>query len=221
MRAPRRSREFKQRSPMTDSEKIAAIISAKHLTNVQFCQAAGIQPSALSHITSGRTKPSLPLLRGIANGFPDINPHWLFLDQGEMYAVPPGEASTASARPTPQASGPQEAGDPPRRPPLPSGVDANEGLEPPLPPDAAEASGRAQVPLSPPPMAAPPPRAAAPLPSTPPPAAQPACQVGAPSGASALEPAGMSQPKARQRNIVEIRVFFDDNTYEVLLPGRH
>ena len=207
---------------MTDSEKIAAIISAKHLTNVQFCQAAGIQPSALSHITSGRTKPSLPLLRGIANGFPDINPHWLFLDQGEMYVVPPGEASTASARPTLPVDGAQEAGDPPRRPPLPSGADANEGLEPPLSSDVAEASGRAQVPLSPPPMAAPPPpRAAAPLPSTPPPAAQPSCQVGAPSGASALEPAGMSQPKSRQRNIVEIRVFFDDNTYEVLLPGRH
>lgn len=73
---------------MTDPEKIAAILADKHLNNVQFCQRIHIPPSSLSHIFSGRSKPTLTLLRAIANGFPDINPLWLFTGQGEMYGAP-------------------------------------------------------------------------------------------------------------------------------------
>ncbi|NLV53294.1 MAG: helix-turn-helix transcriptional regulator [Bacteroidales bacterium] len=70
---------------MSDKEKIELIIESKHLNNTQFCNEVGIAPGTLSHIRNGRTEPTLNILRNIAQAFPDINPAWLFYGEGEMY----------------------------------------------------------------------------------------------------------------------------------------
>lgn len=70
---------------MTDKEKIELIIQEKHLNNTQFCSEVCIAPGTLSHIRSGRTEPTLNILRSIAQAFPDINPAWLFYGEGSMY----------------------------------------------------------------------------------------------------------------------------------------
>ena len=70
---------------MTDKEKIELIIQDKHLNNTQFCNEVCIAPGTLSHIRSGRTEPTLNILRSIAQAFPDINPAWLFYGEGSMY----------------------------------------------------------------------------------------------------------------------------------------
>ena len=64
---------------MTDKEKIELIMQEKHLNNTQFCNEVCIAPGTLSHIRSGRTEPSLNILRSVSMAFPDINPSWLFL----------------------------------------------------------------------------------------------------------------------------------------------
>lgn len=70
---------------MTDKEKIELIIQEKHLNNTQFCNEVCIAPGTLSHILSGRTQPTLNILRSITQAFPDINPAWLFYNQEPMY----------------------------------------------------------------------------------------------------------------------------------------
>lgn len=70
---------------MTDKEKIELIMQDKHLNNTQFCNEVCIAQGTLSHIRSGRTEPSLNILRSIVQAFPDINPAWLFYDEEPMY----------------------------------------------------------------------------------------------------------------------------------------
>lgn len=70
---------------MTDKEKIEQIIQDKHLNNTEFCNEVCISPGTLSHIRSGRTEPTLNILRSIVQAFPDINPAWLFYGEEPMY----------------------------------------------------------------------------------------------------------------------------------------
>lgn len=72
---------------MTDKEKIEKIMLDKHLNNTQFSTMVGIAPGTLSHIMSGRTNPTLNILRSIKFVFKDINPSWLFFDDGPMYVT--------------------------------------------------------------------------------------------------------------------------------------
>lgn len=55
------------------------------MSNVEFCSQTCMAPATLSHILSERTKPTIAILRNIVEAFPDINPMWILLDQGEMY----------------------------------------------------------------------------------------------------------------------------------------
>lgn len=70
---------------MTDKEKIELIIQDKHLSSSEFCSEVCISPGTLSHIRSGRTEPSLNILRSIVQAFPDINPAWVFYGEEPMY----------------------------------------------------------------------------------------------------------------------------------------
>lgn len=70
---------------MNDKERIEAIIRDKNLSNVEFCNQTAMAPSTLSHIISQRTKPTIAILRNVVEAFPDINPMWILLGQGEMY----------------------------------------------------------------------------------------------------------------------------------------
>ena len=70
---------------MTDKEKIELIIQDKHMNSTQFCNEVGIVQGTISHIRSGLTEPSLNILRSIAQAFPDINPAWLFYGEEPMY----------------------------------------------------------------------------------------------------------------------------------------
>lgn len=50
-----------------------------------FCSYANISPATLTHITSGRSKPTLSVLRGIVQGFPGLNPTWVLVGEGDMF----------------------------------------------------------------------------------------------------------------------------------------
>lgn len=70
---------------MDDKERIEFLIGQLGMTNVEFAAKTGIAPATLSHITSGRSKPTLTILRGIIAGFPDLNPEWILMGTGTMY----------------------------------------------------------------------------------------------------------------------------------------
>lgn len=65
-------------------ERIATIISTKNMTNAQFAEKVGVQPANISHIMSGRNKPSLDLVIKILKRFPEIRSDWLINGKGSM-----------------------------------------------------------------------------------------------------------------------------------------
>lgn len=73
----------------TVAERIAEIIKMENLTNSQFAQLIGIQPSAVTHLLSGRNAPSLQVIQKILDTFRGISPEWFVSGIGDMYRKSP------------------------------------------------------------------------------------------------------------------------------------
>lgn len=65
-------------------DRIALIISTKGMTNAEFAEKIEVQPSNISHIMSGRNKPSLDLVMKIMKRFPELRTEWLLHGKGAM-----------------------------------------------------------------------------------------------------------------------------------------
>lgn len=75
-------------------EKLQLLMNAENLTGSRLAEYLGIQPSSISHIMSGRNKPSLDFVQKILQRYPRINPDWLLLDSEQMYRIESAEATT-------------------------------------------------------------------------------------------------------------------------------
>lgn len=58
-------------------ERIQELLKAKNLTPSQFADEIGIQRSGMSHLLSGRNKPSLEFVYKVLRRYPEINAEWL------------------------------------------------------------------------------------------------------------------------------------------------
>ena len=67
------------------NEKLRILMQSENLTASKLAEILEIKPAAVSHILSGRNKPSFDLLCKIVNRFPQINPYWLLGDAKEIY----------------------------------------------------------------------------------------------------------------------------------------
>ena len=65
-------------------DRIKKLMDFKKLTATQFSDEIEIQRSSLSHVLSGRNKPSLDFMLKIKNTYPEINLDWLLIGNGEM-----------------------------------------------------------------------------------------------------------------------------------------
>ena len=65
--------------------KFEFLLKNKGLNATSLARMLEIQPSGLSHILSGRNKPSFDLVVKILRIFPDINPDWLLLDSDQIF----------------------------------------------------------------------------------------------------------------------------------------
>lgn len=79
--------------------KLEFLLKNKGLTATTLARMLEIQPSGISHILSGRNKPSFDLVVKILRAFPDLNPDWLLLDSDVIFR---SESPTVAA-PTPNA----------------------------------------------------------------------------------------------------------------------
>ena len=73
---------------MSESEikdRILRILTSENLSSSKFAEIVGVQRSSISHILSGRNKPSLDFLQKILSNFPTINGDWLIIGKGEMF----------------------------------------------------------------------------------------------------------------------------------------
>ena len=76
--------------------KFEFLLKNKGLNATSLARMLEIQPSGLSHILSGRNKPSFDLVVKILKIFPDVNPDWLLLDSDEMYRADSSPASSVA-----------------------------------------------------------------------------------------------------------------------------
>lgn len=63
-------------------EKLENILQYYGLTASGFADLVGVQRSSLSHLLSGRNKPSLDFILKIIEAFPEVDLNWILLDQG-------------------------------------------------------------------------------------------------------------------------------------------
>ncbi len=66
-------------------EKIEEILNEFDLTPSRFADIIQVQRSSISHIISGRNKPSLDFIQKILIAFPEINTDWLLLNKGDIF----------------------------------------------------------------------------------------------------------------------------------------
>ena len=64
--------------------RIRNIIEKYGLSSNTFAQEIDVNRSTISHILSGRNKPSIEVLQKILRRFPDVSVSWLLLGQGAM-----------------------------------------------------------------------------------------------------------------------------------------
>jgi transcriptional regulator with XRE-family HTH domain len=72
---------------MSIANRIALIIHTHQLTNSTFADKLGIQRSNISHVLSGRNKPSLDFLEKIVLEFPRVDAYWLLSGESRVQAV--------------------------------------------------------------------------------------------------------------------------------------
>lgn len=76
-------------------DRINLVLKAKNITARQFAEEIGIQPSGMSHIMSGRNKPSLEFVAKVIRRYPEIDANWLLMGRGEMYTSAPQTLQSA------------------------------------------------------------------------------------------------------------------------------
>ncbi len=65
-------------------DRISLILKAKNINASQFADEIGVQRSSISHVLSGRNKPSLEFVQKILKRYPELNPDWVLFGKGPM-----------------------------------------------------------------------------------------------------------------------------------------
>lgn len=75
-------------------DRLSQIIKSKHLSASQFADDIGVQRSSVSHVLSGRNKPSLDFITKVILRYADINSEWLLTGRGIMTSGEDDESSS-------------------------------------------------------------------------------------------------------------------------------
>lgn len=67
------------------NDRLDKLLLAEQLTPAKFADIIGVQRSSISHIISGRNKPSFDFIAKVLQRFPRVSPDWLILGRGDMY----------------------------------------------------------------------------------------------------------------------------------------
>ena len=79
------------------NSRVQKIINYSELSSSEFADEIGVQRSNISHVLSGRNKPSLDFLMKIKDRFPEIQWEWLIEGKGTMIFSENEAASTPSS----------------------------------------------------------------------------------------------------------------------------
>ncbi len=68
------------------NERIRQFLLAENKSSAQFADEIGVQPSGISHILSGRNKPSLDFIIKMLEKYKSLSVEWLLFGRGQMYS---------------------------------------------------------------------------------------------------------------------------------------
>lgn len=77
-------------------DRLGRFLRSEGLTSLKFAELMEVQPSSISHILSGRNKPSFDFIEKMLARFPGLNPDWLILGKGEMFRRPEAAESAVT-----------------------------------------------------------------------------------------------------------------------------
>lgn len=80
------------------TNRIKLILEHHELTASQFADKIGVQRSSISHILSGRNKPSLDFVIKVTSEFDDVDLYWLLNGKGSFHKK---EKTISTPTPTP------------------------------------------------------------------------------------------------------------------------
>jgi transcriptional regulator with XRE-family HTH domain len=68
--------------------RIIEFLKSENKTSAQLAEEIGVQPSGISHILSGRNKPSLDFIIKMIEKYSFLSTDWLLFGKGDMYKEP-------------------------------------------------------------------------------------------------------------------------------------
>ena len=71
-------------------ERLKLFLAMEGLSPSQFADKLGVQRSGVSHLLSGRNKPSFEFISRMLATYPRLNPDWLIMGTGKAYRDMPG-----------------------------------------------------------------------------------------------------------------------------------
>ncbi|MBR4988308.1 MAG: helix-turn-helix transcriptional regulator [Bacteroidaceae bacterium] len=176
---------------MNERERIELLMKCYNLSSSQFADRTGIQRASVSHILSGRNKPSLEVLLKIYEAFPGLSMEWLMAGIGEGPTMPVSSAREDSVQP-------QTVG-------LFAGMESDvvennafmtPGVVEPIVPVVKKPRVQPEMPR------------------------QTDFVASQPEKRKTVQSRHAAQPSVVQRKIKEIRIFYTDGTYETLIPEK-
>ncbi|MCF8222193.1 MAG: helix-turn-helix domain-containing protein [Bacteroidales bacterium] len=66
-------------------DRIRLFLESENKSSSQFAAEIGVQASGVSHVLSGRNKPSLDFIIKMLDRYENLNNEWLLFGRGEMY----------------------------------------------------------------------------------------------------------------------------------------
>ncbi|WP_431123578.1 helix-turn-helix transcriptional regulator [Flagellimonas flava] len=73
--------------------RVKSVIDHFGLTVSSFADSIGVQRSSISHVLSGRNKPSLDFVLKVVKTYPEVNLYWLLIGKGKFPAPQEKETS--------------------------------------------------------------------------------------------------------------------------------
>ncbi|GGI57399.1 helix-turn-helix domain-containing protein [Winogradskyella haliclonae] len=73
------------------TERLQKVITFYEETASSFAEKIGVQRSSISHILSGRNKPSLDFVMKVLHSYPEVDLYWLMNGKGNFPSIPKTE----------------------------------------------------------------------------------------------------------------------------------
>lgn len=65
--------------------RLLQFLAAENISQAQFADTINVARASISHILSGRNKPSFDFIQSMGQNYPELNLEWLITGKGKMY----------------------------------------------------------------------------------------------------------------------------------------